>query len=151
MDMVQWLRGVELFDGLSDEELARLGAVCREAQYRKGEVITQQGQPGSELFIVREGLVEVSVGAPPSGDGIHAPPQTVVNLGAGQVVGEMALVDHGPRSATVRCVTPTTLHVIERETFEQLCQSDHHIGLVVYRNLAADLSFKLRHRNLARR
>lgn len=150
MDMVQLLRGVELFDGLSDSELARLGTLCREAHYRKGEVITQQGQPGTELFIVREGLVEVTVGVL-AADGGHAPPQTVVNLGTGQVVGEMALVDHGPRSATVRCVTPTTLHVIEREAFEQLCLLDHHIGLVVYRNLAADLSFKLRHRNLARR
>jgi CRP-like cAMP-binding protein len=150
MDMVQLLRGVELFDGLSDSELARLSHLCREAHFRKGEVITQQGQPGNELYIVREGLVEVSVGAPAS-DGTHAPPQTVVNLGTGQVVGEMALVDHGPRSATVRCVTPTTLHVIEREAFEQLCLLNHHIGLVVYRNLAADLSFKLRHRNLARR
>lgn len=150
MDMVQLLRGVELFDGLSDAELARLGDLCREAHYRKGDVIIQQGQPGAELFIVREGLVEVTVGAP-TADGGHTPPQTVVNLGTGQVVGEMALVDHGPRSATVRCVTPTTLHVIEREAFEQLCQLDYHIGLVVYRNLAADLSFKLRHRNLARR
>ena len=151
MDMVQLLRGVELFDGLSDSELARLGNVCREMQCRKGESITQQGQPGNELFIVREGLVEVTVGAPPASDGAHTLPQTVVNLGAGQVVGEMALVDHGPRSATVRCVTTTALLVIEREAFEQLCLLDHHIGLVVYRNLAADLSFKLRHRNLARR
>jgi hypothetical protein len=39
--------------------------------------------------------------------------------------------------------------VIEREAFEALCQAAHHIGLVVYRNLAADLSFKLRHRHLA--
>jgi CRP-like cAMP-binding protein len=148
MDTLQLFRGVELFDGLNDDELARLLALCREARFQKGDIITRQGQPGSEMFIVREGLVEVSVGAP----GTDTPPQTVINLGAGQVVGEMALVDGGPRSATVRCVTAnTTVHVIERDAFEQLCQADHHIGLIVYRNLAADLSFKLRHRNLARR
>lgn len=150
MDTLQLLRGVELFDGLSDDEITRLLALCREARYQKGEVITRQGQPGSELFIVREGLVEVTVGAPNAG--ADTPPQTVINLGAGQVVGEMALVDGGPRSATVRCVAAaTTVYAIERDAFEQLCQADHHIGLVVYRNLAADLSFKLRHRNLARR
>lgn len=150
MDTLQLLRGVELFDGLSDEELTRLLALCREVRYKKGEVLTRQGQPGSELFIVREGLVEVTVGAPNAG--ADTPPQTVINLGAGQVVGEMALVDGGPRSATVRCVAATTTaYAIERDQFEQLCQADHHIGLVIYRNLAADLSFKLRHRNLARR
>ena len=64
----------------------------------------------------------------------------------------MALVDRGPRSATVRCVTEAAVvNVIGREVFERLCQSDHHIGMLVYRNLAADLSFKLRHRHLARR
>lgn len=150
MDTLQLMRGVELFDGLSDDEITRLLALCREAHYQKGEVITRQGQPGSELFIVREGLVEVTVGAPNAS--ADTPPQTVINLGAGQVVGEMALVDGGPRSATVRCVAATTtVYAIERDAFEQMCQADHHIGLVVYRNLAADLSFKLRHRNLARR
>lgn len=150
MDTLQLMRGVELFDGLSDDEITRLLALCREARYQKGEVITRQGQPGSELFIVREGLVEVTVGAPNAS--ADTPPQTVINLGAGQVVGEMALVDGGPRSATVRCVAATTtVYAIERDAFEQMCQADHHIGLVVYRNLAADLSFKLRHRNLARR
>jgi len=64
----------------------------------------------------------------------------------------MALVDHGPRSATARCVMDqTTVIIIKREAFEQLCQSDHRIGMIVYRNLAADLSFKLRHRHLTRR
>jgi CRP-like cAMP-binding protein len=63
----------------------------------------------------------------------------------------MALVDRGPRSATVRCVTDATLNVIERDAFENLCQSSAQIGMVVYRNLAADLSFKLRHRHLSRR
>ena len=150
MDTLQLLRGVELFDGLSDDELSRLLALCREARYQKGDILTRQGQAGSELFIVREGLVEVTVGAPNAS--AETPPQTVINLGAGQVVGEMALVDGGPRSATVRCVAATTIvYAIERDTFEQLCQADHHIGLVIYRNLAADLSFKLRHRNLARR
>jgi CRP-like cAMP-binding protein len=76
----------------------------------------------------------------------------VVNLGEGQVVGEMALIDRGPRSATVRCVSATcSVMVIERDAFEQLATASHHIGLVVYRNLAADLSFKLRHRHLTQR
>ena len=147
MDTLQLLRGVEVFEGLNDAELKRIAGICREAHYKKGDVITRQGEEGDQMFVVRDGMVEVTVG-----DSAEGAPRTEVNLGTGQVVGEMALVDRGPRSATVRCVTEAaTVNAIQREAFEQLCQSDHHIGMIVYRNLAADLSFKLRHRHLARR
>ena len=145
MDTVELLKGVDMFEGLTEQELRRVAAICREAKYAKGQIVTSQGEEGDEMFIVRDGLVEVTVAE--AGEG----PRTVVNLGTGQVVGEMALVDRGPRSATVRCVTDATLNVIERDAFEQLCQSSAQIGMVVYRNLAADLSFKLRHRHLSRR
>ena len=144
-DMIELLKGVEFFDGLTEAELRRVAGICRELKYRKGDLITAQGEEGEEMYIVRDGLVEVAIG-----EG-GAAPRTVVNLGTGQVVGEMALVDRGPRSATVRCVTDATMNVIERDAFEKLCQGDHHIGMIVYRNLAADLSFKLRHRHLSRR
>ncbi len=145
MDTVELLKGVDIFEGLTEPELRRIAAICREARYAKGQVVTSQGEEGDEMFVVRDGLVEVTVGE--AGEG----PRTVVNLGTGQVVGEMALVDRGPRSATVGCVTDVTLNVIERDAFEKLCQSSAQIGMVVYRNLAADLSFKLRHRHLSRR
>ncbi len=145
MDTVELLKGVDIFEGLTEQELRRVAAICREARYAKGQIVTSQGEEGDEMFVVRDGLVEVTVGE--AGEG----PRTVVNLGTGQVVGEMALVDRGPRSATVGCVTDVTLNVIERDAFEKLCQSSAQIGMVVYRNLAADLSFKLRHRHLSRR
>jgi CRP/FNR family transcriptional regulator/CRP/FNR family cyclic AMP-dependent transcriptional regulator len=148
MDTIELLRGVEVFDGLTDEELRRVAGICREAKYRKGDTVTTQGEEGEELYVVRDGLVEVTVS---EGGESGSTPRSVVNLGTGQVVGEMALVDRGPRSATVRCVTDATVNIIERDAFETLCQADHHIGMVVYRNLAADLSFKLRHRHLTRR
>ena len=59
-------------------------------------------------------------------------------------------MDRGTRSATVRCVQDgTTLFSIPRETFYGLCETDHQIGYIVMRNIARDLSFKLRIRNLA--
>lgn len=166
MDTIQLLKGVEVFDGLSDAELKRIAGICQEARYQKGDMITTQGETGDEMFIIREGFVEISIGeaseAAPStvtstqqtalSVSAKDAPHALVSLGTGQVVGEMALVDHGPRSATARCVMDqTTVIVIKREAFEQLCQSDHRIGMIVYRNLAADLSFKLRHRHLTRR
>lgn len=149
MELVQLLKRVELFDGLNDHELAGLARICREATFGKDEVIFSQGQAGDSLYIVREGFVEVVVGHGTDGPDTR---KSIVNLGTGQVFGEMALVDRGVRSATVRSVTArTVVDEIHRDAFTALCEGDTKIGYTVMRNLAADLSFKLRHRNLTRR
>ena len=148
-EIARRLRGLAVFEGLNEAELERVAGICRTVTFARGQMITQQDATDSDMFVVREGLLEISVGDTGQGE---LPPHTVVNLGEGQLVGEMALIDHGPRSATVRCVSETcALIVIERDAFEALCGAAHHIGLIVYRNLAADLSFKLRHRHLSRR
>ena len=77
-------------------------------------------------------------------------PQVVVNLGVGQILGEMSLVDRGPRSATIRAIQdPTIVQVIRHQDFHNLCDQNHRIGYIVMCNMAADLSFKLRHRHLS--
>ncbi len=145
MDTKNLLRTTEMFFGLTDEELDKVAGICRKRRYTGGEVITRQGEPGDALFLVVEGFVEVILPTP--GD---AADQVLVHLGSGQVIGEMALIDGGPRSATVRALTdPTIIEVIRRGDFERLCEQDTRIGYLVMRNLAADLSFKLRHKNLS--
>jgi CRP/FNR family cyclic AMP-dependent transcriptional regulator len=148
MEVVSILKSVELFDGLDPEELRAVAGICRERSFQSGQVITAQGEVDDDLYVVSEGFVEVVVSRPLG----EPAPRTVVNLGRGQIFGEMALVDQGPRSATVRALTDNTvLQSIPSEAFLQLCDTNHHLGYVVMRNMAADLSFKLRHRNLANR
>ena len=148
MGTMELLGSVELFEGATQEELHMLAGICRERTFPAGEVITAQGEVGDELFIVENGFVEVIR----SGTTPEAGPRTVVNLGQGQIFGEMALVDHGPRSATVRAASdPTTVLVVHREDFERACEQNNRLGYTVMRNIAADLSFKLRHRNLTGR
>ena len=73
----------------------------------------------------------------------------MVNLGKGQIIGEMALIDQGPRSATVRAISVAVVQVIRRVDFEAVCEKNTRIGYIVMKDIAADLSFKLRHRNMA--
>ncbi|HKZ54239.1 MAG TPA: cyclic nucleotide-binding domain-containing protein [Anaerolineales bacterium] len=148
MDLISQLSKVELFDGLTEDELSQVASICRERVFHPGEVITQQGESGDELFVVTEGLVEVLLGGPQA----ERKPRAVVNLGQGQIIGEMALVDHGPRSATVRALTdPTLVQAVSIEDFEGLFEDNHHLGFIIMRNMASDLSFKLRHQHLAGR
>lgn len=148
MRLSEILSQVELFEGLARDELEQIAAICSEKSLRSGDVVTRQGDPGDELFVIWEGLVEVVHEETP-----HDPaPRTVVNLGQGQVFGEMALVDYGPRSATVRVVSnEATVQAIQRDAFMRLCEDHYHLGFVVMRNIAADLSFKLRHQHLVGR
>jgi len=147
MGLLEILQNVELFEGLEQGEVERIALLCTERKVAKSEQLTTQGEPGDELYIITQGLLEVSIGGTSTSQR-----RVVVNLGAGQIVGEMALIDLGPRSATVHAVVePTTVQVIKREAFEKLCMDNNRIGYIVMRNLAADLSFKLRHRNLSER
>ena len=147
MELTDLLRDVELFDGLDDSEIEQVARICEERLLEKGEVLATQGKAGDELFIVTEGFLEVLLEDSPSSQA-----KVVVNLGTGQIIGEMALIDQGPRSATVRSIEDhTVVQAINRANFNELCETNNHIGYIVMRNVAADLSFKLRHRNLSER
>ena len=142
-DLKKILRNVMLFANLTDDELQVVSKVCQKKQLKRGDVLAEQGSMGDEMFIVTEGFVEVAIKG--ETDASHV----VVNLGSGQIIGEMALIDQGPRSATVRAISDTTtVQVIHRDDFNALCEKNTRIGYIVMKDIAADLSFKLRHRNL---
>jgi CRP-like cAMP-binding protein len=139
------LKPVSIFSGLSDDQLLRIAGLCREVMYSKGDVIVREMEPSTDLYLIREGTVEVALGA-----GSMPGPTPIVHLGKGQIFGEVALVDQGLRSATVNATADdTVVYAISRGDFIKLCDQDAHIGYIVMRNIAADLSFKLRHYNLA--
>ncbi|MBN1179156.1 MAG: cyclic nucleotide-binding domain-containing protein [Anaerolineae bacterium] len=150
--LVNFLRQSELFATLPDEKIAQVIGIGYTRVFDTGQTIIKAGDPSDEMYIVQEGMVEVLVESGTVPDIPGAPELTpVVQLGQGQIFGEMAIVDQGVRSATIRAVSDgTQLFVIPREDFWALCEEDHHIGYIVMRNIALDLSFKLRHRNLPR-
>jgi CRP/FNR family cyclic AMP-dependent transcriptional regulator len=143
MSLVESLSKAQIFSGLTQIELERVAALCQQRSYNSGDTILSERETSRELFIIDQGMVEVSLA---TADATSTP---LINLGAGQVVGEMALVDRGARSATVKAVSDgTVLTVIPHDAFLDLCQEDNHIGFIVMHNLAAEMSLKLRYRNI---
>lgn len=142
MDLLQVMKRVELFRGLNDSQFQRLAGISKRESYGQGEVICRQGDAGDRMFVVAEGQVEIKL------EDRQGESRSAVYLGEGQVIGEMALVDQGKRSATVVAVQSNTIvFSIPNRDFTALCQSDTAIGYVMMRNIAQDLSFKLRHRD----
>ena len=150
MSVTELLQRSELFAGLTPDQIERITALGQEIVYNANDVVIREGDPSSEIYVICNGMVEVEVSQGTVPDVPGAPQlSSIVRLGQGQVFGEMALVDRGARSATVLCVEDdTALYVIPQQDFWDLCDGDHHIGYIVMRNIAFDLSFKLRHRNL---
>lgn len=142
MSIANLLKRVQLFANLEPDELEQLAAICQEKTVGSGELIISQNTTGKEMYIVAQGSAEVYI------QGL-TDARSLVVLGKGQVIGEMALIDQGYRSASVRATREgASLYVIESEAFYKLCNENNHIGFIVMRNLAIDIAFKLRHRNL---
>jgi CRP-like cAMP-binding protein len=144
MGLVDLLKTVSLFNGLTERQLRRLIEISQEEIYYDGDVIFEQDMEGDKVYFVSAGQVEVRLRRRPD-----EPERSQVFLGRGQILGEMALLDKGKRSATVRCSQDeTVLLAISNDDFTDLCNTDTAIGYIIMRNMAMELSFKLRHRNL---
>ena len=100
------LRNVPLFNSCSTKELQTIAKATDELTIPAGHVLTDQGQMGREAFIIVEGSATVKRNG-----------KKVTTLGPGNVVGELSLLDHGPRTATVTTDTDSTVLVIEQRHF----------------------------------
>lgn len=140
MDVVSILQQVALFQGLDIEQLTAIESIAEQLVFAEGDAVCKQGEDADCMYIVNEGQVSIIVN---QADGSR---DLMVYLGQGQVVGEMTLVDAGKRSASVMAVDDNTKVVsIPNDAFTALCESNTAIGYRIMKNIAQDLSFKLRH------
>jgi len=145
-DVKDFLKNIEMFIGLSENMLNRVAQLCKPQLHRSGGLIIERNSPPDNFYLIREGTVEIITA--PNGEAEAIIDSVVVTLGKGQSFGEMGLIDSGPRSATVKATTDTDLLIIDCKEFLNLCETDTNLGYQVMRNIAIDLSFKLRYRNL---
>jgi len=142
---VEFIEQLDLFNGLAGDELTKVLDLCTEVSFNAGDIILHVHDSVDSLFLIRSGTAQVSVTSERE-QGAGAPEeQVLVTLGQGQTFGEMGLVDCGTRSANVRAGSDIDLYAIKCEQFIDLCERSPQLGYRVMRNIAADLSFKLRH------
>ncbi len=122
------LAKVPLFDGCSRRELGTIEKAGDDIQMTAGTLIIDQGQLGREAFVVLEGQVSVKRGS-----------RKITTLGPGAVVGELSLLDHGPRTATVVCETDCTLFVIDQRHFRSVLEKHPSIAMKLLATLAANI------------
>lgn len=133
----QLLAAVELFSELDDEALAKVASLAQLRAFPKDTTIFHAGDPADAVFVVATGKVKIVV---TSTDGKEF---ILSVLGAGQVFGEMALIESAPRSASVQTVTAVEALVISRNDFQHLLNTSPGIS----RGLLMILSRRLRRAN----
>jgi CRP/FNR family cyclic AMP-dependent transcriptional regulator len=118
-----------LFSGCSTRELNRLARAVDDAVVEQGYVLCSEGDIGQEVFLIRSGQAIV-----------RRKGRKVATLGPGEHVGELALLDRQPRSATVIAETPLELFVMTTKDFLQALEETPSIS----RKLLAALALRLR-------
>ena len=127
-EKIELLRTVPLFAGLGNRELERISTLADIIDLPAERTIMSQGERGAEMFVLVEGNARVERDGESLGD-----------RGAGEVLGEIALLDGGPRTATVTLTEPSRLLVLARREFHALMDEFPNVRLHVLETVASRL------------
>lgn len=122
------LKNVWLFSACTTKELGRIGALVDEADVNEGSVLMTEGAAGNEFFAVVEGKATAKLRG-----------KKLANYGPGDFFGEMALLDQGPRSATITADTDMSLYVLDAKSFSTLIDRHPAVARKILRGLAQRL------------
>ena len=111
-DKVEVLRTVPLFADLDERSLQAVAILAQEVAFKAGDAFMLEGEPGAEFFVIVEGTVRIERGG-----------RAIRSMTAGGFLGEIALYDQRPRTATATCVTDVSLLRLRAYEFERLMKT----------------------------
>lgn len=136
MDRQELLASIPMFESLPPEDLAGLASRLEEETIADGTVVFSQGDPGTTMYIILEGSVEILID-----QGKRR--LVVATLFPGQYFGELSLLDGGKRSATVRAVKKTVALALARADFAEFVTTRPHAAL----RILAEMGERMRQTN----
>lgn len=143
MALSEVLSKVGIFEGLNQDELSEIAALCQEVEFEEGAPILRESDKGRDLYLLLEGRVSIEVEMPLDLKGRGK----LTTLREGEVFGETSFITGLRRSATARALDRTKVLVMEGEALNRLFEQNHHVGYVVMRRLAEVLCRRLESTN----
>jgi CRP-like cAMP-binding protein len=119
------LAKVDLFAGCSKTELGKIASLADEVEVPEGYVLTREGKPGAEFFVIADGRAKVTLRG-----------RKLNELGLGVFFGEMALLEREPRAATITALTPMKLYVLSSSQFVRFLADAPTAAIKIMRGLA---------------
>jgi CRP-like cAMP-binding protein len=114
------LRSVPLFEGMSEASITSIGRLTHPVQYGTGDVLVREGDPGDSFIVMVSGRAAVDQGG-----------QRIREMSAGEFLGEISLIDHGPRTATVTALEPIETLAVTAEDFGHLMDAHPAVRLAI--------------------
>lgn len=137
----QLIDGIPLFEGVERAALDGFLRLLQPVPFKSGAALVRQGQPADGAWIIESGDADVITALPGGGEAV------VAKLGPGSVLGEMALLESGTRSATVIARTPLAGHFIERDGFRVLLAQRNRAAFTIQHRITLTLCRRLRELN----
>ena len=125
-ERVQFLKALSLLSSMPDETIRRIAEVAKEVRYGAGECLICRGDDGRDLYLIMSGMVYIKRGE-----------KVLAQLGVGEVVGELAILDNQPRSADVIAYTDVRLLSIRGDEFQRLLHEDASLAVTLLQLLAS--------------
>ncbi len=122
------LRRVPLFSGVKPKELKKLDRRMTERTFTEGDTITTQGESGIGFFVIEHGNATVSIGG-----------KIIRTLGPGEHFGEVALIDSGPRSATIVATTDLRCRAMSAWEFKPFVEEHPEVAWALLETLVGRL------------
>jgi CRP-like cAMP-binding protein len=123
MDKEQALAQVSLFENLNPKYIKGIAGICTERTFKPGDLLMKQGENGIGLFIILSGRVRIEK-SDASGTQVE-----LAENGAGEIMGEMAVFDGSPRSASVIAIQETTCLVLASWEFNSFLKAHPEAAL----------------------
>ncbi|HEX3264357.1 MAG TPA: cyclic nucleotide-binding domain-containing protein [Candidatus Limnocylindrales bacterium] len=111
-DKLEVLRRVPLFADLDERSLQAIAVLAREERHAAGDILMLQGEPGDAFYVLVEGTVRIERDGRP-----------IRSIATGGFLGEIALVERRPRSATATAVSDVTALVLRQHEFDRLLET----------------------------
>lgn len=141
---LDFLSSTPIFGGVQAPALSSLAALLERRTFTTASRIVAEGDGARELFVVEQGILEVTRHGKVAGLAPHEEELVLAVLHRGDCFGEMSLLDIQPRSATVRARTDVSLLVLPYRELLGLEQRDHHTFALFVLNIAREVSRRLR-------
>jgi CRP-like cAMP-binding protein len=134
-DITDLLKKTSLFSGLSEDALSALAQKASTRKLAKDDVLMRKGEAGDSLFLIHEGWVKIVTEDAKGGELI------INRCGPGETIGEMALLDRGPRSATVIALEDAEVLELKQDAFHDIMEKRPDVSLSIIRSYSNRLRF----------
>lgn len=136
--IITFLLEAPMFGDLDSAELSQIVHIMQVQRFREGHAIFREGDPGDAWYVIFEGEADVFKNED------FLPARRIARIGPRACFGEMAILDHGPRSATVNANGDTTVFRFPRKDFEQLLRDNNLAAYKLIYEMAKVLSGRAR-------